>query len=87
MKENQFVFVRKKKDARIRVGRLVRISQRPDPRWSTSGMPRGHRNCTVLMSSPMIFRSSFDKFCSHARTGSRPASVRKKKTWSRGDIG
>src|ERR1700722_670452 len=44
-----------------------------------TGMPIGQPNSTVLMSSPIRFRSSRDnRLFSHSRTGSPPASVRKK---------
>src|SRR5208282_4286517 len=51
----------------------------PPPRGLHTGIPTGQPNSTVLMSSPMRFRSSDDGSpFSHSRTGSPPASVRKK---------
>ena len=46
----------------VRIARIFAeffgCSQRPSPKFPTSGIPRGQRNCTVLMSSPINFRSS-----------------------------
>jgi hypothetical protein len=62
----------------IRVGKVLRISWMPEPMLRTSGIPSGQRNCTVMISIPIIFLSAFGKSCNHSRTGSRPVSVRKK---------
>ena len=59
--------------------RCVRISEIPPPRDRHTGIPTGHPNSTVLISSPMSLRSSGDgRLFSHSRSGSPPASVRKK---------
>lgn len=41
------------------------------------GMPTGHPNSAVRISSPMTFRSSLDRPSSHSRTGTRPTSLSK----------
>jgi hypothetical protein len=48
----------------------------PSPNGLLTGIPTGQPNSTVLMSSPMRFRSSEDNCFSHSRTGSPPDSVR-----------
>src|SRR6202142_3512582 len=51
----------------------------PPARGLQTGIPTGQPNSTVLMSSPIRFRSSLEgRFFSHSRTGSPPAAVRKK---------
>jgi len=70
--------VNEEQRACVRVGSLLRTSQMPEPMLSTNGIPSGQRNCTVIMSSPIILRSFFGKAFSYWRTGSRPVSVRKK---------
>src|SRR5260370_12994742 len=50
----------------------------PPPSGLQTGIPTGHPNSTVLMSSPMRFRSSAESPLIQSRTGSLPASVRKK---------
>jgi hypothetical protein len=49
----------------------------PEPMLRTSSMPSGQRNCPVIISIPIIFRSAFGRSCNHSRTGSRPVSARK----------
>src|SRR5580692_4253254 len=50
----------------------------PSPRGRHTGIPTGHPNSTVLISSPMSLRSSGGRLFSHSRSGSPPDSVRKK---------
>src|ERR1700680_997573 len=50
----------------------------PSPRDRHTGIPTGHPNSTVLISSPMSLRSSGGRLFSHSRSGSPPPSVRKK---------
>src|SRR6516162_3376710 len=59
--------------------RLLRTSYRPRPNALHTGIPTGQPNSTVLMSSPIRLRSSGKgRLLSQSRTGSLPASVRKK---------
>lgn len=60
-----------------------RTSQSPLPRNRHTGMPIGHPNSTVFMSSPIRFRSSLVRVFNQSRTGSPPASVRKKMAGTR----
>ena len=48
------------------------------PKWTAYGIPMGQPNSTVIISMPISLRSSRDKPFSQSRTGSPPASVRKK---------
>jgi hypothetical protein len=57
-----------------------RTSQRPASIFLIRGIPSGQPYCAVLMSSPVAFRSHRSIPLSHWRTGSFPASVRKKTT-------
>src|SRR5258706_3361216 len=50
----------------------------PFPKALKTGMPTGQPYSTLLMSSPIRLRSSGESALSHSRTGSPPASVRKK---------
>src|SRR6266568_710312 len=50
----------------------------PLPKGLHTGIPMGQPNSTVLMSSPMRLRSSEERLFNQSRTGSPPASVRKK---------
>src|ERR1700677_3468255 len=51
----------------------------PVSHWPENGIPTGQPNSTVLMSSPIRLRSSGDaRLFNQSRTGSPPASVRKK---------
>ena len=52
----------------IRFGNALRISQRPDPRLRTKGIPRGQRYWTVITSIPTVFLSCFCNPCNHSRT-------------------
>src|SRR5579863_4346172 len=50
----------------------------PFPKGLQTGILIGQPNSTLLMSAPIRFRSSGESDLSHSRTGSPPASVRKK---------
>jgi hypothetical protein len=60
-------------------GKFVLTSCRPLPNGLQVGIPTGQPNSTALMSSPIMRRSSWTIALSQDRTGSVPASVRKKK--------
>ena len=49
---------------------LERTSHMPGSTFRIRGIPSGQPNCTVLMSSPMVFRSSRFRPLSHSLTGS-----------------
>src|ERR1700730_515375 len=51
----------------------------PSPRGLHTGMPTGHPNSTVLISSPMLLRSAEKgRLFNQSRAGSPPASVLRK---------
>jgi hypothetical protein len=62
---------------------VVRASYKPSPSGLQTGIPIGQPNSIVLMSFPMRFLSSVGSVFSHSRTGSPPASVRKKSAGTR----
>lgn len=57
-----------------------RTSHRPPASLRMSGIPIGHPNWAVLISSPTALRSSRARPRSQSRTGSLPVSVRKNTT-------
>jgi hypothetical protein len=63
-------------DARNAILVQVRPYQTPSSSNLQTGIPIGHPNSTLLMSSPIRFRSSVESRLSHSRTGSPPAPVR-----------
>lgn len=60
--------------------KLLRTSHKLASILRTSGSPSGQRNCTSLMSSPIVLRSSLSSSFNQSQTNSRPAGDRKKIT-------
>ncbi len=71
-----------------RSGSRERTSHKPLSSFRTSGIPSGQPNCTVLMSSPMMRRSSRGRDLSHSRAGpfhrtAMPGAQAHRRAWRR----
>ena len=77
--DHSLLLIHVEKTRAIRLpGSSVRTSCSPSPMGRLVGIPTGQPNSTVWISCPIRRRSSAAIDLSQARTGSLPASVRKK---------